>query len=1025
MNHNRARSHNFMKWKFLCMLTPLLALAGVVLATDSIGPSDPGAVYNYTVPPQSPPTIDATNFDIENSFTINFGSYSGNTMFYEPWNTVNFTNNGTMVANTGFRFDTQIGGGSQHVMAGNFYNAGYIYCGSILDTYQNYFAGLGQILVSATNVINPGLLDVGVGGKIQITGQNVDLSRSTLMVESLEGTNNLYNIPTLASSGLTALDTNTDWNAASALTTLQAYSPYLPTTFTRMIITNLTAYSRVDLVNLSNIIYRAIFVQNASPNVPYKVYFDNPNNISSFGNFVQGGAHVEWDGAYLDPASGNYLTNYLYLTDDYVLSGATNDFIIGGVPYNFSFATSQSPLIFAQPVSPGYFPYPNQYFTNQYAYMNGTLVPGSSATNASPSYPSGGITNLPGRIQINATNQLNLTQAIISGPNYMSLICTNQFNGSPGAYVAAPYSDVNLGVTNGSLTVSNLLLAAIPQWSGTIQAWSTRWITVDANGVTNDYRVMLVYDNLQPVSPPWIQNLRLHATNSLVVSDVLNIYGSLYADAQSLTLATNQLGYGATSQDGELNFDTGNTLATLQLPNLVWLTNNGAIRCLNNANFTNNYTTFTYVSTNYLYRTNSQTLAVTSNVLAVVTNRLPANWLGVFINNSLITNQAMAVDALDFTNNGGITAGSGAFVLQSSSANLVNGYTLAGSDITLNSTNLLIAGEYLSAGRALNLRAAAQLTDGATNLVANGLTNGNVWVVGANGVGGADSGFNAPNNPLNGDLLGTTVTNIAPQGKTIVNTWSGRDCGTTVAGYANNLAVGHLVLDAFGTPTRPGTFSFVPASGTNNALYVDCLELRDYATNVDSSYNPVALTFPTNFVIYYAQAFINGFSVAEKLNHKGLDSTNGADHLRWVPSYAGYFSYTNLVYPNGTTNAVNLALATSSDIASGGNLNGPSGPNVTTPTQIFVASEIGLNITLTNRAARRLAWTIPATATNYFVQYKTNLLVPGWTLLANSLVTNAPAAVPLSQTNVFFVDTNSGPMRFYQVVIQPWWTYPR
>jgi len=1037
-----------MKWKYFCVLTPLLALAGAALAApDSIGPTDPNAAYNYAVPPQIPPTIDATNFDIENSFTINFGSYNVNTLYYEPSDTINFTNNGTMMANTGFRFDTQISGGSQHVPAANFYNAGSIYCGSTLDTYQTVFAGYGQILVSATNVINPGTLDVGVGGKIQISGQNVDLSRSTLTVESLFATNNLYNIPTLSSYGAAVRDPY-GWNPYYDLTALKAYSPSLPPGYSsQMILTNLAVYSVVNLINPTNyILYRSVFIQNASTNIPCKVYFDNANNSSQLGIFGLNGAHVEWDGVYLDDASGNYFTNYLYLSDNYLLSATTNDLVFGGVPENFTFATSQTPLIFLPPATTGLVNYPNQDFTNRYAYMYGTLVPGSTITNASPTNPSGAITNIPGRIQISATNILNLTQAVITGPNYMSLVCSNQFAGSPGAYVATPYSDVNLGVTNGFLTVSNLLVGSLPQWSGTIQAWSTQWYYVDANGVTNDYRVMLVYDNLQPVSPPWIQNLRLHATNSLVVSDVLNIYGSLYADAQSLTLATNQVGTGATSLDGELNFDTGSTLATLQLPNLVWLTNNGAIRSLNNANFTNVYTGFTYVSTNYLYRTNAQTLVVTTNVAGVATNRLPANWLGAFINNSLITNQAMAVDALNFTNNGGINSGSGTFVLQASSANLVNGYTLAGSDITLTGTNMLLAGEYLNAGRALNLRATAQLTDGASNLVVNGLTNGNVWVVGANGIGGADSGFNAPYNPLNGDFLGTTVTNIAPAAKSIVNTWSGVDRGINVAGYANNLAVGHLVLDAFGTATRPGTFSFVPASGTNNALYVDCLELRDYATNIDGSYNPVALTFPPNFVIYYAQAYINGFSVAEKINHKGLDTSGGGDHLRWVASYAGYFSYTNLVYPNGTTNAVNLALATSSDIASGGNLSGPAGPNLTTPTQIFVPSEIGLNITLTNRVARRLAWTIPATATNYSVQYATNLLSLTWTNLVNwavtnaqptvanaqevetntqGFVTNAPVQFPLVQTNVIFLDTNSGPMRFYRVVIQPWWTYPR
>ena len=225
---------------------------------------------------------------------------------------------------------------------------------------------------------------------------------------------------------------------------------------------------------------------------------------------------------------------------------------------------------------------------------------------------------------------------------------------------------------------------------------------------------------------------------------------------------------------------------------------------------------------------------------------------------------------------------------------------------------------------------------------------------------------------------------------------------------------------------RNGTFTFngTVGAGVTNAIYVDCLELLDYATNRDVGYNPTALKFATNFVIYYAQAYINGLSVAEKINHKGIDvnGVSNSDHLRWVPAYAGYYSYTNLVYPNGTTNVVNQALAQSSDISSGGNLTSGNSGN---PTQIFVPSQIGLTITLTNKTTRRLAWTIPATATNYFVQYKTNLLASAWTLLTNSSVNIAPGLIPLTQTNVYFLDTNSGPMRFYQVVEQPWLTYPQ
>ena len=64
------------------------------------------------------------------------------------------------------------------------------------------------------------------------------------------------------------------------------------------------------------------------------------------------------------------------------------------------------------------------------------------------------LTNMPGRIEISAANELDLSYAHIAGPNYLSVQASNQFDGSAGASIQAPYSDINIGVTNGFLTVS-------------------------------------------------------------------------------------------------------------------------------------------------------------------------------------------------------------------------------------------------------------------------------------------------------------------------------------------------------------------------------------------------------------------------------------------------------------------------------------------------------------------------------------------------------------------------------------------
>jgi hypothetical protein len=604
-NHLMKRMNRLMQSPFLFVLLSLV-LVRVASATDALYQNN--AVLNYTVPGSPPPVIDARAFDNENEFNVDFSVYSPNVLFYEPMNTLFYTNNGTMTVNSpilnsffffnstfgcGFRFDQQTTNTlTPHLMADTFYNPGTIRCDSFLDGNNVFnfagsqffiFTSIGECIVSATNIINPGVVQLGVDGLMQFTGQNVDLTRSTLNMETLQ---NLFlgDSVGLNSYGAVGLDTNADWNPALDLGSTSAISSYSP--FPNVLyLTNSTSYFDVQSSDPSNVVIRAVFVQNNSPGVPYNVYFDG--NVGSPG-FAIGAAHVEWIGSYVDPATGGTATKYLYLTDDYLLGASTNVFVNGGVPSNFSFLTSDTSLL-AGPAAAGFLNvYTDGYITNRYSYMNAQLVPQTTATNASVTNPSGALTNLPGRVQITATKGLNLALAQISGQNYLSLTATNQFDGNEGAQILSPFSDINLGVTNGFLQVSNLLQSALPNWSGSVQAWSTRWVEV-INGVTNDFRVMLVgSSDLIPLSAPYVQDLKLHATNSLIIADVMNVLRTLSIDTKRLTLTANGIGNGAGSAQGELNLLSGNILWPDSLPNLRWLTNNGAIRTLNSANFYGN-----------------------------------------------------------------------------------------------------------------------------------------------------------------------------------------------------------------------------------------------------------------------------------------------------------------------------------------------------------------------------------------------------------------------------------------------------
>jgi hypothetical protein len=1092
-----------MKWPRLCALLGLL-LARAALGTEALYENDGTVDYNGA-PGTYPPQIDATNFVNNTTFTIN-------TELYETWNTINYTNNGLMSSDVGFWFDTQPTSGPR-LMAGSFYNPGEVVC--------DY-----EFLAWATNIVNPGTVNVpgvltivnfgtgafGIGGLMQFTGQNVDLSRSTLTIVGGQETAQAVGL-----LGLKGADTNTDWDPSFALGPTNA-SPSLPVSvlpappigfgFPNLPL-NTTPYFKQDSVGTNLVIWRSVFIQDTSPNVSYNVYFDSAGL-----GFGGGNATVEWRGGYVDPATGNPATNYLYLNDNYLLGVTTNQIFFNGIPYNFTFTESNTPLISLPPTAPGFSSVFGFFgaITNAYSYVSAELIATTASLN---DIPNRAITNLPVRIQISASRELNLELAQITQPDYLSLQSSNQFDGNTGAQIAAPFSDINLGVTNGYLTITNLLPQLYPVWGGTVQAWSTRWLTTVSNTldgtnffiVTNDFRVEIVASQLTPTVAGRVQDLILHATNT-IISDAFNVMRKLSIDAQSLTLTTNAPGNGATSADGELNLESPNIFWPDSLPNLHWLTNNGAISTMNLANFgsgdTPTYTTnttpaiaatgtlsetatngnvpatntvtigtYTYVFVNTITNTvpNQVKIAATfdgsmSNLIAAInhaagsgtsysTNVTANMWVtavlltnhsftvtartngssgntivtkssttnltwngllsttlsggvdavtnvvtaggpyGAFINRGRVINLGgSAIWAQDFESSGSFFSGTNSdFVLQSLTTTLT-GSIIAGGNVSITTRSLVTSNLMLQAGRSLTLQATNLLTD-------TGVANGNVWSVG----GSSLVGLKLPIKPLVGDLLGTTIFMTAPPpNKQVVNTWAGQDYGVSTAGYTNNAALGRLILDALGVHS---SFLF-NGTGVSNALYVDELDLLDSATNFNGS-QVSALNISANMVIYYAQAMVNGVSVAEKLNH-----LNG-NHLRWVAAYAGHFSSTNLVY-GGTTNTFNAALAQSQAIDSNGN----GIPNGSDPTPFFVSSEINFKLTLTNKPplTALLTWDSIPGATNT-VYYRTNLVLGNWLPLTTNI---SPSLVPPAGgwpiTNIV-ADPVTGSSRFYRVRVDP------
>jgi hypothetical protein len=243
--------------------------------------------------------------------------------------------------------------------------------------------------------------------------------------------------------------------------------------------------------------------------------------------------------------------------------------------------------------------------------------------------------------------------------------------------------------------------------------------------------------------------------------------------------------------------------------------------------------------------------------------------------------------------------------------------------------------------------------------------------------------------PRTGNLLGTRITSHAAFNTLVRHVWAGRNLGATPAGYSNNVALGQLVLDG----GELALFEFAGA-GTNDALYVDYLEFRGFATNVAS-----ALQIAPNLTIYFANANLSP------------DKLNGAlgGRLRWVYQYTGAFSSTNLVV-DGRTVTLNAALLQSmfSDLDADGI------PNKLDPTPWPSGRDLDFRVEFVRTPAlqAQLSWMAIRHSTS-LVEYTTNLTAGPW--LPLTTITQGPQNGRLTVLDPVRPDAP----RYYRLRVEP------
>lgn len=917
-----------------------LLLAYVYVATVAAAWGTDPIYYNKgTV--TSPPQIDATVFvngglfDLSSSYLSTYYSlYIGLFTDYpfQTDNTLYYTNlSAKLMRSTGgflFQFATN----------------GFYEPAAVVDN-QGEISGF-RLYLNATNVNSKGLLDAG-SGLIKINGNNVNLARGGLNASTIGlggggvgyygyyGYYGSQQIPLYLGLGTNNVFGGKGRNFNPAQFDLpNPQSPIhevLVGNFTNRISipgyasmgNTFAAYANTLLVDASNTVVQLILVATNAMDTNLFVRA----GFSPIGGDEPGALGiVEWTIPDYDPVRGQPITNFVYLVDAFATqTNATYLTNFAGQytqPDNYTVYVGSYPLY--------------RYLTNNTVYTN-TLLPADTVTNSvyaaysisvgststgytPPLYPGffyydvnpalTDPTNNIGRIEINA-DRLDLTATRMRADG-MVTITTSNLVSTAGATIDSPYVRMDLSAPN-TLVVSNLVVDTVKRVSGSISVYSVLWTNsvMDATGtnsISTKYHIMLVDHTFQGSQQVGVYDLLTHAPN-VVLADNLLVMKRLLVDADGLRIDKQISGPGLTDLNASI------------LPRL------------------NNFTNLGSVSVAEMVQLGSDREQPYSSV----------------VNSGTISASGIEVATHSIENSGTLTASYGDVQIVTDVGKLDDGQISASGAIRLTAQDLKVRNCTLTANQ-IQVQVSSRLSDGGE---------------GANSVWSCANGFALLTKPPTGDLLGTQIISTAPKFVRVSHTWAGENRGAIAAGYSNNAAIGHLVLNG----NTSSLFAFNGA-GANNALYVDYLDLQNTATNVAAS-----LEIDAKMVVYFAAA---------NLPVEQLDGQCGG-RLRWVARYAGLNSSTNVLLRTGQTITVSQALRSSSVLDS-------DADGVVNALDVFpFDGPVFVGTQITNQPSKTvlLSWKAAA-QTVYRVDYTTNLTAINWQFLlnyTNSATTNRMVTV--------------------------------
>ena len=948
---------------------------------------------------------------------------------FESQITLFFTNvsapAGTMLGDPGFRFQQNTNG--QRLWMDTWENHG-----TVLTDHDSFFGSSGVFFfsdsrasilqVEATNILSPGaVLGSGAHGLIRLEGKRIDLTRSALRTGSSGAGTTFFSGAFLNSSnyvndfGITDLywasGTNNSTRAGGARMVLDGsasepnFNPPTPVAPTHDVIYPSFAgrffTNQVSLPGFASFGTNFLGANSFSSgwgvavntnrtgqsNYLVQVVFYPTNSVDPDAGvdvrFSGGLVTVAFHSSEFDIANQSFSSNAVYLVDG--LASFTNVFLSRNQGANtrrpstysvsrtepFTYrsgraanSTFQSDLLY-KPT------YQDVSVTNRYAAYAAQVELSSASSSGSIPYQA---TNLPGRIEIFG-DQVNLDAARIRAESALAIRAGNLVSNRL-AQIDAPLVSLDLRSTQPTFVLSNVVPATVKRFSGTLRAWSGLWSNTDNSAGTNQapanvtFHVLIVDSQLDSVQGVAVNEFAARATN-LVLNDSLNVFHSFVVEGSSFQLSA------------PLTLPFGSSIGNSNFVNIRNFTNDGILAVTGVENFGNDralaYSNWVNHGTNSAagieIRTrnfeNSGALVVDGGVfyldaLTATLNGVPQVESTVLFTNITFDFTGLVTNVFSFTNV--LTA---APKIESSG------------DVEIRTRDLASSNSIVSAGRLL-LNVTNRLSDGGSNGISRWSVNG---------------GFTTLRKPTTSDLFGTYLRSSAAPFRQVDHFWSGTDVGVSPAGFTNNLALGKLILDA-GTNSQMRFFG----QGANNALYVDYLELHNFATNFNQ-----LLAIAQNFTIYFANANVP----ATKLDGAA------AGRIRWVPEYAGPLSSTNLTYyftngPTITTNiyTFNVARVTSKDLDS----DGDGIVNAEDNTPVYVAANAFLAVSLGTgpRPAVRIDWNALAYSSNQVEFREASTSAGPWRLLTNFL--HGPYTSPARAYDPL---TNNGAVRVYRLKVDP------